>query len=379
MRTNKPHSLVRKGTRIALGGALAALALTACGSSSSSATSTSTTTPTSSTSTSSSSTSSSSTTPSSSTSSASAFLKKGPYKVDLITKSNASPYWLAVKAGADAAAKKLGDVTVTFEAPASGTDLSEQISMFDAAVASRVDGIVLAAQEPQPLAGPVETALKAHIPVVTVDSGVTPAVSLSFEATSNIKAGEAIAKFGAKLAGGKGEYGIIDFNETSSTGRERPEGFKDGMKSYPGFKFVGMQISNNSIATGKAEAEAMITSHPKMNLIFGANDRAALGAAEAVEALGKAKQIVVVGFDADLGEVPLIRSGLIRGSVLQEPYTMGCDAVLNLHDIWQGKSVPKRVRTGYLIVTPKTVDTAEAKSFLAQYGASKRKVSIPCG
>src|SRR5487761_1125426 len=51
--------------------------------------------------------------------------KSGHYHFELITKSNASPYWLAVKAGADAAAKKLGD-TVSFEAPASGTDLSTQ-------------------------------------------------------------------------------------------------------------------------------------------------------------------------------------------------------------------------------------------------------------
>lgn len=290
------------------------------------------------------------------------------YHFELITKSNASPYWLAVKDGADAAAKKLGD-TVSFEAPASGTDLSDQISMFNNAVTVHVSGIILAAQQPGPLAGPVESAIKAGIPVVTVDSGVTPAVSDSFEATSNIKAGAQICEYGAKLAGGKGEYGIIDFNEISSTGRERPEGCQDGMKTYPNFKFVGMQIANNSIATGKAEAEAMLEAHPQINMMFGANDRSALGAAEAVEALHKVSTVTVVGFDADLGEVPLIRDGIIKASQLQSPYTMGYLAVENLVKIKAGKSVPKRIDTPTMIVTPQNIGTAQAKGFLAQYGA----------
>lgn len=291
------------------------------------------------------------------------------YTFQLITKSNASPYWLAVKAGADAAAAKLGD-TVNFEAPASGTDLSTQISMFNNAVTTHVDGIILAAQEPQPLAGPVGTAVKAGIPVVTVDSGVTPAVSNSFLATSNVSAGAAVCSYGAKLAGGKGEYGIIDFNEISSTGRARPVGCKNGMGAYHGFTFVGMQISNNSIATGKAETEAMLTSHPKINLIFGANDRSALGAAEGVQALNKVKQVTVVGFDADLGEVPLIKSGIIKASLLQSPYTMGYKAVQELVAIKAGKSVPNRVDTPTFIITPKNASTATAQQFLAQYGAA---------
>jgi ribose transport system substrate-binding protein len=291
------------------------------------------------------------------------------YHFELITKSNASPYWLAVKAGADAAAAKLGD-TVSFEAPASGTDLSTQISMFNNAVTTHVDGIILAAQQPQPLSGPVAAAVKAGVPVVTVDSGVTPTTSDSFIATSNTKAAASVCEYGAKLAGGKGSYGIIDFNEISSTGRARPAGCQQGMAKYPGFKYVGMQISNNSIATGKAETEAMLTSHPSINLMFGANDRAALGVAEGVQALGKTKQVTVIGFDADLGEVPLIANGTIKGSLLQSPYTMGYQALQELVSIKAGKSVPKRVDTGTYIVTPQNVSSTTAKQYLAQYGAA---------
>ncbi|MGH9068466.1 MAG: sugar ABC transporter substrate-binding protein [Acidimicrobiales bacterium] len=289
------------------------------------------------------------------------------YHFELITKSNASPYWLAVKEGADAAAKKLGTVKVTFEAPPKGTDLTQQINMVNNAVTAHVDGIILAAQQPKALVGPVENAQKQGIPVITVDSGVSPNVSKSFLATSNTAAAAALAKYTAKLAGGHGQYGIVDFNQVASTGRLRPTGFKQGMASFPNFKFIGMQISNNVIAKGKSEALAMIQSHPNLNLLFGANDRAALGVAEAVQAAHKAKSIVVAGFDADLGELPLIKSGLIKASVLQSPFQMGYQGVMEMVQVKQGKSVPKRVDTPYFILTPKNIGTAKATHFIQQY------------
>lgn len=362
-----------KGVRLAALGTVGALVLAACGGSAgaSSSTTSATTASTAASSTSSAPASSSTTAGSSSTtasgSTASVSTHGKSYHFELITKSNATPYWLAVKEGADAAAKKLGTVTVTFEAPPKGTDLTQQIDMVNNAVTAHVDGIILAAQQPSALAGPVKNAQKAGVPVITVDSGVSPNVAKSFLATSNTKAAAALAKYTAKLAGGHGQYGIIDFNQVASTGRKRPTGFKQGMTSFSGFKFIGMQISNNVVAKGKSEALSMIQSHPNLNLMFGANDRAALGVAEAVQAAHKSKQIVVAGFDADLGELPLIKSGVIKASVLQSPYQMGYQAVMEMVQVKQGTSVPKRVDTPYFILTPKNVGTAKAIHFIQQY------------
>jgi len=288
------------------------------------------------------------------------------YTFELITKSNASPYWLAVKDGADAAASKMG-VKVNFEAPASGTDLATQISMMQNAVAAHVSGIILAAQNPQALLTPVKNAEKAGVPVVTVDSGVSPNVADSFAATSNIGSSANLAKFVAAKVHNHGEYAIIDFNLEASTGIERPQGFRKGMATLKGMKYIGMQLCNNSVATATSEAEAFIESHPKINVIFGANDRAALGVAAAVKQMHKVGKIVVAGFDADLGEVGLIKSGVISASVLQSPYDMGYTAVMNLIKIKEGKKVPKVVSTTYLIVTPQNIKTAKATSMIQQY------------
>jgi len=291
------------------------------------------------------------------------------YRFELITKSNASPYWLAVKEGADAAAKKYG-VSVQFEAPASGTDLSAQIGMVNNAVTSGVDGIVLAAQNPSALLSPVKSAMSAKIPVVTVDSGLTPNIADSFLATDNVGAAAALGKYAAThLMNQKGQYGIIDFNHTASTGIERPQGFEEGMKQFAGIKMDGkVQYSQNSISTGESLANNMLVQYPNVGVIFGANDRSALGPAEAIASSNS--KVKVVGFDADLGEIKYIKNGTIAASVLQSPYDMGYYGVVELIDIHEGKSVPKEVNTGYFLLTPANIGSSQATKAIQQYAPS---------
>lgn len=288
------------------------------------------------------------------------------YTFELITKSNASPYWLAVKEGADAAAQKYG-VTVNFEAPASGTDLATQISMVNNAVTAHVDGIILAAQNPSALVTPVNNAQSAGVPVVTVDSGISPNSAKSFLATSNTGAAADLAKQVAQLAHDQGAYAIVDFNQESSTGIARPKGFQQGMSGFSGMQYVGMQLSNNDIPTARSEAAAFLQSHPNITVMFGANDRSAIGVAEAVQAAHLTGKVFVAGFDADLGEVNLIKQGVISASVLQSPYQMGYQAVQEMMQIKAGKSVPNRVDTPYFIVTPQNIGTAQAIKAIQQY------------
>jgi ABC-type sugar transport system substrate-binding protein len=49
---------------------------------------------------------------------------------------------------------------------------------------------------------------------------------------------------------------------------------------------------------------------------------------------------------------------------------MGYQAVMELVQIKHGKHVPKRIVTPAFIITPKNANSAEAHTFLAQYGAA---------
>lgn len=290
------------------------------------------------------------------------------YHFYVITKSNSSPYWLAVNAGAEAAAHKLGNVKITAEAPPGQTDLAQQISMVNNAVTSGADGILLAAQQAKPLSRPVADAEQKGVPVVTVDSGVSPNTADSYIATDNVAAAAALADVGAKANHGAGAYAIVTMDLTSVTGRSRFKGFRAEMKSkFPAYKYKGVQIAHDNVGKGRSQAAAYLESDPDINLIYGEDDLAAVSIAQAVKAAGKEKSVFVAGFDVDAGALALIKEHAIDASIVQMPYKMGYQGVLRLVAIKNGKSVPKSTPTAFFILTPQNVRTTKAITAIRQY------------
>lgn len=288
--------------------------------------------------------------------------------IEFIPTSSATPYFLRVYDGVKKEAKKYG-YKVLFQAPSVSTHVSRQISMVYTAITRKVNGIVLVPYSPTGLLPPVEKAMASHIPVVVADSTLTPMKALTFTAVPNEKAAASVATYAAKMVQGHGEYAIIDYNLSTSSGRARRDGFESAMGKFPDMKFAGLKISHSVPQTALSETEAMIESNPKINVVFGANDRSALGAAMAVKRMHLQKKIVVVGFDADLGEINYIKSGVIKASALQSPVLEGETAVKVLHEhfIDPSKKFPKYIPLPYHIVTYKNFNSPVSISAIRQY------------
>jgi len=96
--------------------------------------------------------------------------------IAVIPKGTSQSFWLAVKAGADKAGSELG-VTIHWEGPTEETDLDGQIRVVQNAITKKVKAIVLAACDAKSLVRYVKDAQSQGIPVITIDSGITPDVS----------------------------------------------------------------------------------------------------------------------------------------------------------------------------------------------------------
>ena len=299
--------------------------------------------------------------------SSSAFSAPTQKTIEFIPSSNATPYFLREYAGVQQEAAKYGYKTI-FQAPSVSVDVGKQIGMVYEAVTRNVDGIILVPYSPTALLPPVNKAMAAHIPVVATDSTLTPMSAVTFTAVPNEKAAAAVAAYAAKLVGGKGAYGIIDYNLSTTSGRARRDGFKAGMAQSPGMSFAGLKISHSIPQTALTETTTMIERNPKINVIFGANDRSALGAAEAIQRLHLQDKVVVVGFDADLGEIDYIKSGVIKASVLQSPVLMGKTAVDVLHGIFVGAKAPEKyLPLPFTLVTSKNYSDPTSVDAIRQY------------
>ncbi|MEH7480951.1 ABC transporter substrate-binding protein [Neobacillus drentensis] len=304
--------------------------------------------------------SSSSTTDSKSTASS----KEGkPLNVALIVKSVDSEYWLTVKAGAEKAAKELG-VNVSFKGAPSETDIAGQISIVENAVNQHMDGIVLAASDTKALVAPAEKAIGAGIPVVTVDSGIDSDKPQSFIATDNEKAAEEAAKTLAEMTGKKGKVAVVSFVPGAATAVMRENGFKAGIKQFPKMNIVATQYSQSDKARALSVTEDILTANPGVVGLFGANNKSALGAAQAIKQKGLEDKVNLIAFDADPDEINELQKGTIKALVVQNPFKMGYEGVANVVKAIKGEQVEKHIDTGVTVVTKDNINDPEVQKLL---------------
>ncbi len=285
--------------------------------------------------------------------------------VAVIPKGTSQSFWLAVKAGADAAGVEDG-ATIEWAGPTEETDVDGQIRILQNAITRKVTAIVLAACDAKSLVPYVKQAVAAGIPVVTIDSGLQPDVSSAFLATDNVKGGQVAAEALAEVLGGKGKVGLLPFVKGAGSSDDREKGFTEGIKKFPGLD-LGSRVlySNSDVAQGLDKSKSMITSTPDLAGIFAANQGGAEGAVQAVRQMGKVGKVKLVCYDASDLEIGALKDGSVSALIVQNPYRMGYEGVKTAMRLVKGEKLPSRfIDTGVTKVTKENLETPEIKKLL---------------
>jgi ribose transport system substrate-binding protein len=271
--------------------------------------------------------------------------QSGTY-IPLISKGFQHQFWQAVKVGAEKAAKDY-KVTITFEGPESETMVDKQIDMLSAVLAKNPKALGFAALDSEAAAPLLKKAQAAHIPVIGFDSGVKSDIPVTTCATDNLAAAALAADKMADLIGKSGEVAVIAADQTGKSNIDRRDGFVNEMKKkYPNVKVVDIQYGGDILQASEA-TKSIILAHPNLKGIFGANEGCANGVANGIKELGKAKKLVAIGFDSGKAQIDNVKSGLLAGSITQNPVGMGYKTVECAVKALKGEKLPKVIDTGF--------------------------------
>ncbi|MEV0484690.1 substrate-binding domain-containing protein [Streptomyces sp. NPDC050508] len=262
-----------------------------------------------------------------------------------------NPFFVQIRAGAQAEAKKLGlDLTVT-EAQ---NDASQQANQLQNFTSSNYGAIIVNPVDSDAASNSVKAADKAKIPVIAVDRGVNKAAVDTLVASDNIAGGELAAKTVAEKLGGTGKIVILQGQAGTSAARERAEGFAKGLKAYPGIQVLAQQPADFDRTKGLDVMSNLLQAHPDVQGVIAANDEMALGA---IKALGSkaGKSVSVVGFDGTPDGLTAVKQGTLYASVAQQPSQLGRIAVDNALRAAQGKKVETTVKVPVKVVTKENV------------------------
>jgi len=267
--------------------------------------------------------------------------------IPVISKGFQHQFWLAVKDGAEKAAKDY-DVTITFEGPENESMVDKQMDMLQVAIDKNPAAICFAAVDSKAAIPLLEQAKEKGIPIIGFDSGVDSDIPLSTAATDNIAAAALAADKMVELIGGAGQVAIIAHDQTSRTGIDRVKGFTDRVaEKYPNVTIVATQYGGGDQLRSTDLAKAIIQGNPELKGFFGANEGSIIGVLNAVQELGMKGKLVVIGYDSGQQQMEAIRSGLEAGAITQDPIGIGYKAVEAAVKAVKGETLPLFIDTGF--------------------------------
>ncbi len=273
-------------------------------------------------------------------------------------------FWLTVKAGADSAGEEF-DANVIWKGPSVETDIATQIGILEDYINKDVDAIVLAACDANALNPALQKADEAGIPVVTIDSGVDSDIPRSLIATDNVLAAKKAADAIAELTDGSGQVALIPFVPGAATSNMRENGFKEGLKAYPGLELVSVQYSQSDVERAMAVTEDILTAHPNLYANFAANEAGAIGCVQALKGRHKTGTVKLVAFDASPNQIAALKDGSIQALVVQNPFAMGYQGVKTALTLLEDRPVDRRIDTGVTVVTLDNLNDAKVQRLLA--------------
>ncbi len=248
----------------------------------------------------------------------------GELDIALVSKGFQHQFWQAVKTGAEEKAEELG-VTMTFDGPASETEVDAQLQMLQAAIERTPDAIGYAALDPEACVPLLDQAQSADIPVVEFDAGCDSDVPQTICQTDSKAAGALAAEHMAELIGGSGKVAIVGHSQINSTGVERRDGFVEKIEAdFPEIEIVDIQYGDGDHIKSADIAKAMLASNPDLKGLYGTNEGSAIGVVNAVNELGmEPGKLTVIGFDSGQAQIDAIESGVMAGAITQDPLGIG--------------------------------------------------------
>ncbi|WP_028611264.1 substrate-binding domain-containing protein [Paenibacillus harenae] len=264
-----------------------------------------------------------------------------------------NPYWRSIEAGARDASRKYGFL-LDYEGPYR-INPEEQIKLLEKAIASKVDAVLLQGLNDPRYRSVIDTTVSQGIPVITVDTDEPGSKRLTYVGTDNYEAGKRMGELVAEASSGQGVIAALIGNEASPNQQLRLNGFREVIGRYPGLAVAQVRSSNISRLQAASETEDILSKYPKVGYLVGFSALDGIGMLEAAERTSSG-QLRIFAFD-DLEETLTgIREGKIMASIVQQPYEIGREAIVQLDAHFQGKKLPKQLYTPANVLNRRTVD-----------------------
>jgi fructose transport system substrate-binding protein len=294
---------------------------------------------------------------------------QGQPVIGLITKTETNPFFVKMKEGAQAEAKKLGAKLMTASGKKDG-DTAAQITAIENMTTAGAKTILITSSG-DAIIPAVKKAQAKGVQVIALDSPFDGADALF--ATDNYKAGILIGQYAkAALGSAPAKIAMLDLFPGHPVGAQRHNGFMTGfglkandaksneLSSTPETVCAGDTDGNQ--AKGQTAMENCLQKDGGINVVYTINEPAAAGAYNALKKAGKDKNVIIVSVDGGCAGVADVGKGVIAATSQQYPLKMASMGVAAGVDYAKtGKKASGYVDTGVTLIANKAVAGVDSK------------------
>ena len=253
----------------------------------------------------------------------------------------------SVFAGAKAAATEY-NAELNILGPETEEDYETQNQMIADAVEAGTEAIVFSAIDFEKNAAAIDDAARAGVKIVAIDSSVDSELVSTYIGTDNCAAGQMAAQAALDRVDGPLKVGVVNYDVGTANGQERERGALDAFRDSGRAEITAVVNTLTEAAQARTDTVAMLGRSPDINVLLAFNEPTSVGAAQAVEDLGCAEDVFLVGFDSNVVTIDGLQEGTVDALVVQNPYAMG----------YLGVESACRLLTGQTNDMEPTVDTS---------------------
>ena len=268
----------------------------------------------------------------------------GKKSIGMVISTLNNPFFVSLKEGAEAEAKKLGLKLIILD---SQNDPAKELSNVEDLLSRQISILLLNPADSDAAGRAVKRANSNNVPVITLDRGVSSGQVVSHIASDNVAGGEMAGEFILQELGRGAAIVELEGLPGTTAARDRGKGFNKAIENS--LTVVARQAADFDRTKGLNVMEDILQAQKEIGGVFAHNDEMALGALRAIEASGR--NILIVGFDATADAVAAVQAGKMAATVAQQPELIGSLGVMTASKVLSGQSVDHSIPVDLRLVT----------------------------
>ncbi|MGH7952705.1 MAG: sugar-binding protein [Limisphaerales bacterium] len=273
---------------------------------------------------------------------------------------NAANFWTIARSGCEAAAKELGDVDLDFRITSSGGS-AEQRTILDDLVAKGTDGIAVSVDDPDNQTEFLNK-IAAQTLLICTDSDAPASKRVCYIGTDNVAAGVEAGKLIKQALPNGGKIMLFVGHTDAQNAKERYDGIKKELAGS-NVQIIDIRTDDTDAVRAQKNAEDTLVKYPDIACLVGLWNYNGPAILNAVRAAGKIGTVKIVCFDDEEDTISGVASGGIFGTVVQNPYEFGRQAITRMDKYLHGD---KSQLSGKIYIPTRAITKDNVAEFQAQ-------------